>query len=405
MYDQHQDPFRDREYREPGRQAPGPLARGAGILAGALLFGVVAGGVMTGVNGVLAPLLPGNNSEQAAVYGWTVPGEQPQPEQTVRPVQAPAGVPARTYSVEEIAQMAMPSVVAIASTAEYEAYDPFGSWFFGQSQPRVYQASGSGSGIILGENQQELLIATNYHVIENATALKVSFVDQEAAEAVVKGTDPQMDLAVISVRLEDMKASTREAVSVAVLGDSGALKPGQGVVAIGNALGYGQSVTVGYISALDRRVEAEDGTVRRLLQTDAAINPGNSGGALLNMQGQVIGINSAKYSSTDVEGMSYAIPISSAQEILGELMNRRSQNPVPQEKRGYLESRAPRWISARPRRWICRRALMSTRFSREAERNRRASEPKTLLPNLTDRPYGVWPGCRRSWRITRWENR
>ena len=188
----------------------------------------------------------------------------------------------------------------------------------------------------MGESDTELLIVTNNHVVEGASSLSVTFNDNQSAEANVKGTDSENDLAVIAVPLNQIDDSTKSKIAVATLGDSDNLKVGQGVIAIGNALGYGQSVTVGYVSALDREVTTEDGTTRNLLQTDAAINPGNSGGALLNMQGEVVGINSAKYSSTEVEGMGYAIPISKVQDIIDTLMTRKTRVQVAEDQQGYM---------------------------------------------------------------------
>ena len=177
---------------------------------------------------------------------------------------------------------------------------------------------------------------TNKHVIEGAVNINVGFCDNESVEAHIKGTDSENDLAVLAVSLEKISDDTKSKIAIATLGDSDALKVGQGVIAIGNALGYGQSVTVGYVSALDREVHTDEMTTRNLLQTDAAINPGNSGGALLNMQGEVIGINSAKYSSTDVEGMGYAIPISKVSNIIGDLMTMKTRVQIDQDKQGYL---------------------------------------------------------------------
>ena len=194
----------------------------------------------------------------------------------------------------------------------------------------------SGSGIIIGKNDTELLIVTNNHVVKDTVSLKITFVDDTAVDAAVKGTDADTDLAVISIPIDQIPQETQDKIAVARLGDSDSLKVGQGVIAIGNALGYGQSVTVGYVSALNREVQTSDGNTRVLLQTDAAINPGNSGGALLNMKGEVIGINAAKYSSTEVEGIGYAIPVSGVQEILDELMNRKTRSEVEESRRGYL---------------------------------------------------------------------
>ena len=224
----------------------------------------------------------------------------------------------------------MPSVVAINNTMLYQS----NNWW-GMSQ--TYEVPSSGSGIIIGQNDEELLIATNNHVVEDSENLSVVFINDTSVNASIKGTDADSDLAVIAVALKDIPEDTLSQISVAKLGDSDALEVGQGVVAIGNALGYGQSVTVGYVSALNREVKVDNTVTRNLLQTDAAINPGNSGGALLNMKGEVIGINAAKYSSTDVEGIGYAIPISKAQEILSTLMTQRTKNQtVAEGEEGYL---------------------------------------------------------------------
>ena len=227
----------------------------------------------------------------------------------------------------------MPSVVAITSTAVYQSNNFGYGWFFGG--PQTYEVPSSGSGIIVGENEKELLIVTNNHVVEASTSLKVAFIDNQVVDAVIKGTDPETDLAVIAVPLDQIQTDTKSKIKIAKLGNSDEMKVGQGVVAIGNALGYGQSVTVGYVSALNRQVQVSENSTRELMQTDAAINPGNSGGALLNMKGEVIGINAAKYSSTEVEGMGYAIPISKAEDIMNQLMNRRSDR-VEESRRGYL---------------------------------------------------------------------
>lgn len=233
----------------------------------------------------------------------------------------------RTDMTKVVEEM-MPAMVSIAN--EYVEYIPY----YGN----VYEQTGSasGSGIIVGENDDELLIATNYHVIEDAEKLTVHFVDDEEVEAVVKGTDADMDLAVIAVSKDKMKDSTKEEIHVAKLGDSDALKLGEPVVAIGNALGYGQSVTGGYVSALNREVELSDGSTGIFIQTDAAINPGNSGGALINMQGQVIGINSNKIGGTSIEGIGYAIPISAAQPILKDLMSYETRTKNEDGESGYL---------------------------------------------------------------------
>lgn len=231
-------------------------------------------------------------------------------------------------SISEVTNSNLPAIVSINST-ETQTNEWFG-------QQYNQQVQGSGSGIIIGENDKELLIATNNHVVEGASKIAVTFIDGTEAVAEVKGTDAKADLAVITLDRKSLKESTVKAIKVAKLGNSDTVKVGEIAIAIGNALGYGQSVTVGYISAKDREVEVSDGYKSKtmtLLQTDAAINPGNSGGALLNVNGEVIGINTVKYSSNEVEGMGYAIPISKATPIINELMSR---EVLSESQKGYL---------------------------------------------------------------------
>lgn len=316
------------------------MKKTAWIVLSAVLFGTVAGTVMTGVqiasSGMVSQFfaivssdekLPEQGEEllPEPFPGGNIPGILPE---------VPA-VPAPATDVSQVVEEAMPAVVAVASTAVYQMPDFGFGWFFGGGS-QSYEVPSSGSGIIIGENDTELLIVTNNHVVQDTVSLKITFVDDTAVDAAVKGTDPDTDLAVISVPMDQIPQETKEKIAVARLGDSDGLKVGQGVIAIGNALGYGQSVTVGYVSALNREIKTSDGNTRVLLQTDAAINPGNSGGALLNMKGEVIGINAAKYSSTEVEGIGYAIPVSGVQDILDELMNRKTRSEVAEEKRGYL---------------------------------------------------------------------
>ena len=316
------------------------MKKTAWIVLSAVLFGTVAGTVMTGVqiasSGMVSQFfaivssdekLPEQGEEllPEPFPGGNIPGILPE---------VPA-VPAPATDVSQVVEEAMPAVVAVASTAVYQMPDFGFGWFFGGGS-QSYEVPSSGSGIIIGENDTELLIVTNNHVVQDTVSLKITFVDDAAVDAAVKGTDTDTDLAVISVPLDQIPQETKEKIAVARLGDSDGLKVGQGVIAIGNALGYGQSVTVGYVSALNREIKTSDGNTRVLLQTDAAINPGNSGGALLNMKGEVIGINAAKYSSTEVEGIGYAIPVSGVQDILDELMNRKTRSEVAEEKRGYL---------------------------------------------------------------------
>lgn len=225
--------------------------------------------------------------------------------------------------VSDVAAAAMPPVVSITNKSVQEVQNLYS--VYGYGAPTYEQESTScGSGIIIGKNDSELLICTNNHVVENSTELSVGFADESVCEAVVKGTDASNDLAVVAVKLDDISSDTMDAIKVAEIGDSDKLVVGQQVVAIGNALGYGQSVTTGIVSALNRTIDI-DGYQADLIQTDAAINPGNSGGALLDMQGRVIGINSAKAAANGVEGMGYAIPISNAKSILEDLMNKKTR--------------------------------------------------------------------------------
>lgn len=231
--------------------------------------------------------------------------------------------------VTDVVEKVMPSVVSIKNT--YTVKTNFWGSYYETEQ------EASGSGIIFGENDDELLLATNYHVIQDAEKLEVQFIDGEVVEAHVKGFDSDMDVAVIAVEYKELEPSTKDAIEVAELGDSDALKVGEPAIAIGNALGYGQSVTTGVISALDRKLEISEGVMSEgFIQTDAAINPGNSGGALLNAKGQVIGINSNKIGGSTIEGMGYAIPISKAGPILDELKNKKTMTEVSEKDRGYL---------------------------------------------------------------------
>ena len=314
--------------QEPARmqQKKGSMAgKVAGITAAALLFGTVAGGTMFGVN-TAGEYLRAQHAPKEETQVSVATAKAPETEETSSAVNATFAL---QTDVSSIVASAMPSVVAITNTMVLEQR----TWF-GSSQR--YEVPSSGSGIIVGQNDDELLIVTNNHVVEGSKDLTVTFIDESSVSATIKGTDSESDLAVIAVSLSAIDSDTMGKVKVATLGDSDALKVGEGVIAIGNALGYGQSVTVGYVSALDREVRTQTEVSRNLLQTDAAINPGNSGGALLNMRGEVIGINAAKYSSTEVEGMGYAIPISKAQDIINDLMNRKTRTEVEESKRGYL---------------------------------------------------------------------
>ena len=327
--EQNQMPEQNRPERREKRKG-GAAKKVAAVTAAAVLFGVVAGGVMTGVNLVgnhlLGLYLPQQSTaaetEEAAEETTAAPQVQQQTQAALAPVSSATDVSA-------IAEAAMPSVVAINDTMTVEQRNWFG-------MPQTYQATSSGSGIIVAQSDTELLIATNNHVVSGATDLEVTFVDDNSVAAAIKGTDSATDLAIIAVQLSDIPADTMSKIQVASLGDSDQLKVGQQVVAIGNALGYGQSVTVGYISAMDRKITDENGVEHTYLQTDAAINPGNSGGALLDLNGNVIGINAAKTASTEVEGMGFAIPISDARDILDNLMTKQTRIAVDKDAQGYL---------------------------------------------------------------------
>lgn len=286
----------------------------------ALLFGAVAAGVFLlttnlyyKINPSAAPILS-ESSEQTGAQGNSSSAN------VVASTDIITNVDTTVTDVSATVEAVMPSIVSIECTFNTQS-------FFG-----MYETSGAGSGIILRKTDSELMIATNNHVVSNATSIKVCFCDGTYVSAVIKGTDSVADLAVISIMLNDIGEDTLKAIRVASLGNSDDIKVGQMAIAIGNAMGYGQSTTVGYISAKDREVTV-DGNVMTLLQTDAAINPGNSGGALLNIRGEVIGINSVKYADSDVEGMGFAIPISRATDILDELSNREILSDA---EKGYL---------------------------------------------------------------------
>ena len=239
-------------------------------------------------------------------------------------------VSAVVTDVTQVVEAVMPACVSITNNFTQTVQD-----FWGQTYSQDETASGS--GIIIGENEQELLIVTNNHVVDSTEQLYVQFIDGETVEAQVKGTDASADLAVVAVKLDTIANSTKQEICIARMGDSDSLKIGEPAIAIGNALGYGQSVTTGVISALNRKIDSsnsEEGT--SLIQTDAAINPGNSGGALLNMRGEVIGINSNKIGGSSIEGMGYAIPISTARPIIEDLMERQTRTKYSEEERGYL---------------------------------------------------------------------
>lgn len=277
--------------------------------ASAAAFGLIAGSVMVGVNAVGSHFF--NNGAKTPQIGTVTPTDTGNRQESKN-------------SVSQVVEEVTPSIVAITSTSVQTVR----SWFQSYEQ----EVSGSGSGIIIGQTDNEIMLVTNYHVIEGAKELTVAFCDKSAVAATVKGYDEAADLAVLTVNTKDMEKDTLSQIKVAALGSSEDLKVGEAAIAIGNALGYGQSVTGGYISALNREVELENKTMT-LLQTDAAINPGNSGGALLNENGEVIGINTVKYVDSTVEGMGYAIPISAAIPIINDLMN---QEVIKESEQGYL---------------------------------------------------------------------
>ena len=337
--------------------------KAATAVALAVIFGLVAGAVFQGVN-IAADKYRDNNSSSTqigkteTVTGTEKSTDGSSTESSVKSIVAESG------TVAGVAQATMSSIVAITSVSVQEIPS-----FFGYGT-RQYQSAGSGSGIIVGENDSELLIATNNHVVSGATTLTVCFAGGDvvgaeeetqamasgdsitdssdssvdvnnAVSAKIKGTDEENDLAVIAVEKSDIPEETMNEIKIAQMGSSDDLVVGEQVVAIGNALGYGQSVTSGWVSALNRTIRTEDGDTSGLIQTDAAINPGNSGGALLNMKGEVIGINAAKYADSQVEGMGYAIPISKAEPILEELMNRETRDKIEDtSKVGYMGIKA-----------------------------------------------------------------
>lgn len=308
----------------------------------ALVFGVVAGAAFQGTNFVGQKLF---GDKVTAPVSQDASADTAAPEVgTVQPQTGNSGSEDSAASVSAIVKQCMPSLVAITnvSVKEVQNYWGFG-WY---SQPQQQESTSTGTGIIIGQNDSELLIVTNNHVITGATNLSVVFSVDEGkdgttpVEAQIKGSDATKDVGVIAVKLSDIPAETMSAIKIATIGDSSQMQVGDQVIAIGNALGYGQSVTKGIVSALDREVtlQNDDGSTisNKLIQTDAAINPGNSGGALLNMKGEVIGINEAKLSSNYVEGMGYAIPISDVEGIIGDLQNLQTRSEVDSEKMGYL---------------------------------------------------------------------
>lgn len=292
--------------KKPKNRKSGFGKKAAGVVAAAVVFGLVAGVVFQGVRYGSDKLI-GKNSQITTEQSAEGSTENNAPQLK----QASSDTTSTVYDVATVAQKVMPSIVSITGTY-VTTYD---YWFNSYQQ----ESTGAGSGIIIGKDDQYLYLATNYHVVQNAKSLSVTFVDGKSADATVKGYVENNDIAVVTVKLSDISDDTLNEIKEIQVGSSDDLAVGDPCVAIGNALGYGQSVTVGYISALNREISASDETVK-VLQTDAAINPGNSGGALVNMQGELIGINTAKYSDTSVEGMGYALPISDVQDIINDLI-------------------------------------------------------------------------------------
>ena len=294
-------------------------------LAGlAVAFGVIASCTFMGVNAVAGKYFGTNTTQQTSSSKATT-SKNSDSSSTLKLSQSSSTV---TSDVSDIVNNAMPSVVAITNMSVQEVQS-----YFGGTQQQ--ESTSCGSGIIIGKNDSELLIVTNNHVVEGAETLTVSFANETSVEASIKGTDSSKDLAVVAVPLDSIDDDTMNAISIITLGDSDKLQVGEPVIAIGNALGYGQSVTTGIVSALDRNLDME-GFDSKLIQTDAAINPGNSGGALLNANGELIGINTAKVNANAVEGMGYAIPISDATSVIENLMNRETRTKVDESEQGFL---------------------------------------------------------------------
>lgn len=296
------EPDKRRRQRKNGSKnnKNGMGKKAAKLVASAAVFGLVAGACFVGVSVAKDKLYPSTADRIETTSGTT----------SAKSETSSSGSSSSSSNVASVVNEVMPSVVSITSTIQSSNYYGFGT----------QESEGAGSGFVVAKTKDNLMIATNNHVVSDATSLTVGFADDTTAKATVVGTDSSADLAVISVKLSDIKDSTASKIKVATLGSSDDLKVGEEVVAIGNALGYGQSVTTGVVSAKNREISLTDGTMN-LLQTDAAINPGNSGGVLINMDGQVVGINNAKLEDTSVEGMGYAIPITTAKTILTDLMN------------------------------------------------------------------------------------
>ncbi len=313
QYDYHYSNSQQPQASQQPTRKKGCLGRVLGIIALAVLFGAVSSAMFLTTNSIVGRYFKTPTQNGAG--------------QSVSSTEVGTNTGSTVVSgVADVAENVMPSVVSVTNMSIQEVQNFFG----GVTQ---YESTSTGSGIIIGQNNSELLIVSNNHVVEGSKSLTVTFIDETSVEAQIKGTDSDMDLAIIAVPLSEIKKDALDAIKVATLGDSDALRVGEPTIAIGNALGYGQSVTTGIVSALERTIEDFEG---ELIQTDAAINPGNSGGALLNANGEVIGINTAKVSADAVEGMGYAIPISDVTDILNELMNKETRTKVPEAQRGSI---------------------------------------------------------------------
>lgn len=313
------------------------LRKASALALSAVLFGGLAAGTFQGVNMLI------ESSTQTSSNGTSGSSSLLNASE----VSTTSGTSKGSLDVSDIAEAAMPSIVSITNQSVQEVQNYFNTFGYNYQQPQLQETESCGSGIIIGQNDTELLIVTNYHVVENADTLSVSFIDNQVCEASLKGMDSTNDLAVIAVSLDNISSDTLSSISTAVIGDSDSLKVGEQVVAIGNALGYGQSVTTGIVSATNRTISSSDSSSTdtestestessTYIQTDAAINPGNSGGALLNMDGELIGINTAKLSSTEIEGIGYAIPISRVQDIIESLMNETTKTKVEEGSQGTI---------------------------------------------------------------------
>lgn len=305
----------------------------AKLVISAVIFGLIAGGVMFGVNKA-GEKLDGSTSSASDIQIPMVSNHGNGTDASVNAgtssvVQTEDSTISAPMDVKGIVKTSMPSIVAI--NGEVTVSSGYSYPFSGTQKSKT-----SGTGIIVGKNDNELLIVTNAHVVDGVSNLTCTFTDNEQVSATVKGSKSNKDIAVVAVSLSSLKESTAKSIAIAELGDSDSIELGDQVVAIGNALGEGQSVTVGYVSALNRSIVVDNTEYTNLIMTDAAINPGNSGGALLNASGRVIGINSAKYSSEEVEGMGYAIPISSIKDVLDTLMNKQTRQKVSGDKASFL---------------------------------------------------------------------